>query len=151
VDPPANEDEPFDLIGEATGCESLYHDTKGDTRYLDQKADFEELAAKVESALNTAPPPVKPVKNTPTFEPPVTRRKLEGIGLEWPWPYPLDVDEAVDLERAMADLTYGDLMEYTGGRGSYLELQRNRTQAIIDRLNELGIAWRVPNAPKRRS
>jgi hypothetical protein len=226
VDPPASEEETFDLSGEATGCESLYHDTKGDSRYLDQKALFEGLAKTFEQTLAKAAAsttrPITPRKlaslglvvpsclyfseypeaeldfhgvlamlendlkgdrrdnavvrtekravealvrrldelgvewrapaavRAPPIEPPITRRKLEALGLEWPWPFPFDRDEPLDLARAKSDLTYGDIMEYTGGRGAYLSVQRNRTDAIIARLEELGVAWggaaSAPNA-----
>lgn len=77
----------------------------------------------------------------------VTRRRLQELGLEWPWPYPFDLDEPLDLARAMTDLGYGDLMDYAGGRSSYLDFQRERTKGIIERLDELGIAWRTNATP----
>src|SRR5689334_8514458 len=94
VDPPANEDESFDLLSEATGCESLYHDFKGDSRYLDQKAEFEELASKLAKAIKG-----ENVRDVPTIGPPMTRRKLESVGLRWPEPTPTDPDEPIDIHR----------------------------------------------------
>lgn len=59
VEPPADDDAPFDLASEAMGCASLYHDTKGDTRYRDQGSCFEALAAQVLARVPRDPAEVR--------------------------------------------------------------------------------------------
>lgn len=119
VEPPSDENAAIELAALRQECEYFYHDTKGDSRYLEQRRQLESLFA------------------TLAITPPMTKRKVEALGLEWPWPFPFDDDEPLDLARAMADLTYGDVMDYTGGRSSYLNEQRARTQKIIDRVAAL--------------
>jgi uncharacterized protein (TIGR02996 family) len=136
VDPPAGEDETFDLDGEATGCESLYADTKGDTRFLDQKAMFEALAKRVADLVPQLP-----------IAPPITRRKLMALSREWPFPYPEGLDEPIDIVAGIDRLAYADIHEYTGGRQSYLQAQLASARAIAEQLELLHVAFGTTRAP----
>jgi len=113
------DDEPFDPSSYATGCESRYHDSKGDPRYLAQKEGFEELAARLRDL-------------------PITRRHLAALGFAWPWAYPESDDAPIDIVLAANDLHCVDLHDYQG-RPGVLDGEIARVREIARTLRSWGI------------